>query len=348
MANRNYYPHVIDDFSLAGGNHFERLPGMFLRNDDGKIRRNQNGAPELSFVDFDIFSEDYMRRHLDGMTEIEMNQMEEAYVKVRDQEFSRIEGLIADNKFKLPSHQTLIPVIGNTGAGRSRLIRDMNKTGIVCSTDDFMMEIPLFKAVCKEVHTYAVEHGDEAHEYVRERLSQAVEKHRPAAQFSANLMMLECLGNYIPAIAELTGKNPGIITMLHKAQTKGVRTDDAYIVLADADTCAKACERREAGYSPIAVKPEQAWEDHKLVLKNVPYFMAALNGNVKILARYNVDTALDVVATATKHDYWINHEHLPKYNQTFGAGMAIGDLMGDRLFHQASADAAPNRTLVAL
>jgi hypothetical protein len=346
MANRSFGAHVIDDFSLAGGNRFERLPGIFLRNDDGKIRRDQNGAPKLSFVDFDIFSEDYMRRHLDGMTEIEMNQMEEAYIKVRDQEFSRIEDLIADKKFKLPGRQTLTPVIGNTGAGRSRLIQDMKKTGIVCSTDDFMMAIPQFDALCKEVHTYAIEHGDSAHEYVRGRLSQAVERHRPAAQFMANLMMLESLGNEIPVIAELTGKNEKIATMLHKAQAKGVVVDEAFIVLADAKTCEAGCKRREASYSPIAVSPEQAVFDHALVLANIPAFMAELSGKVKILARYKVNAPLEVVATATKDDYTINYAQLGKYNETFGEGMAIGDLMGSRQLVQH--DVAPNRTVVVL
>jgi len=317
---------------------FKKLPGIFVRDpEEGTIRR-KDGTIKLTFDDFSIFREEYVRSHLTDMTEQELAQMEQTYLKVRDNNFNHIADLIVGGKFTLPAYPILTPVIGNTGAGRSRLIRNMDKTAVVCSTDDFLMEIPGFEGLCRELHTYAVEHGDEVHDYVRERLSQAVEHNRPAAQFMANLMMVEAKNNNIPVVAELTGKNPKIAVMLHNAQAAGVIIDEAFICLADAKTCEAACKRREGGYSPIAVNPAQAVEDHALVLENIPAFMKELKRRVTILARYGVDEDLKMVAKANMREFESDAMQLVKYNENFVSSdaMYLGNLMGKR-----SASAAP-------
>lgn len=310
-----------------------KLPGIFARNDKGSVLFDEKGVIQLNVKDFSIFSEAFIRSHLDGMTINDMKNMDQAYVAMRDKLFAPLEADIVTGKLNNAFLPNITLVIGNNGAGRSRYIKDQKPQAVICSADDAMMAIPSFQGLCQELFAHANSHGDQIHEHVRSRMAEATEKYRPAAQLMVALLMQEAIANNLPVVAEFTGKSSGIVEMINNMQrNKGIRTDVVF-VMADEDTCKKACAKRYSSFSPICVSPERVSEDHKKVMKNIPAIAQAVNGDIVIMARYAPNKKLETVLVSRPHSYEVaNEQILAAYEQHFGKfeGMSIEALMGGR------------------
>ncbi len=284
---------------------------------------------DIDSIDFRIVPREVMQSYLQGFNKAQIAEFEEAYAQVRDRAFAPFVRQMADGKkYETPSTATV--VIGNAGSGKSHLIQRLKLNAVECSADEILTDIPSFQHAVKDAQSHASQHDQTSvWGYVREELTKATEKFRPAAQYMTGLLIQEAIENNLPVMAEITGKAKGTVELIENIKRTGTPVD-GYICLTTDVIAAVACERRWNTFHPVSVSPEQVEENHGLILDNVPGIVASLNGNVTILARYGVNEPLKPVVHANATKYQLDADTLEKYNKTFGAKLAVGDLMASR------------------
>jgi len=213
---------------------------------------------------------------------------------VSDYQEMRAKAFAAFESGPLAANPLTLLMIGNVGSGKSTFLTELQRKRvqkgspkmIVASTDDFLEQYDAYKWSCKRAYMEAEEHGtyDRAHE----QLVAATREARPAAQLGGNLLGQEALDNGLPCAIEITGKDAGGIEYAEKIQARRPDMKTA-IFVTTAEVSRAVCVDRWHNLKPFCVSPEQAVEDHKAVMENLPGFISALNGDVEIYARYSMN-----------------------------------------------------------